>query len=111
MRSKIQLRLAAALFLVHLPTWGAEEAPTVAVAAVTRKDLFQELTIQAEFRPFQEVELNAMVSGYLREINVDFGDRVKKGDVIATLEAPEIEDELAHAIASQESATAAHANA
>lgn len=111
MRLKIHLRLAAGLFLAHPSSWGAEEAPTVAVAAVTRKDLYQELTIQAEFRPFQEVELNAMVSGYLREINVDFGDRVKKGDVIATLEAPELDDELAHAIASQERATAAHTNA
>jgi RND family efflux transporter MFP subunit len=111
MRLKTYLCLAAALSLARPCARAAEESPTVAVAAVIRRDLYQELTIQAEFRPFEEVELNAMVSGYLREINVDFGDKVKKGDVIAVLEAPELDDELAHAIASQTRATAAHTNA
>lgn len=89
----------------------AEDTPTVAVAAVTRQDLFQELTIQAEFRPNREVELHAMVAGYLRRIDVDFGDPVKSGQVIATLEAPELNDELAHALAAQARAVAAHADA
>lgn len=89
----------------------AEDLPTVAVAAVTRQDLSQELTIQAEFRPYQEVELHAMVAGYLRTMDVDFGDRVKEGDVIAALEAPELNDELAHAVATQERTAAAYKNA
>ena len=52
-----------------------------------------------------------MVAGYLRQIDVDFGDRVKKGEVIAVLDAPELSDELAHAIAARQRAIAANADA
>jgi RND family efflux transporter MFP subunit len=100
-----------ALFISNSEVSRAEDIPTVAVAAATRQDLSQDLTIQAEFRPYQEVELHAMVAGYLRTIDVDFGDRVKSGDVIATLEAPELNDELAHAIAAQNRAAAAYDDA
>ena len=64
----------------------AAPAVPVAVARVTRKDLYNEVTIPAEFRPYVEVELHAKVSGYVREMNVDFGDRVKAGQLLATLE-------------------------
>jgi len=111
MKAKSPLLLAATLIATGWPAAGAEEAPTVAVGRIARKDLYQELTIQAEFRPFQEIELHAMVAGYLRKINVDFGDRVKAGEVIAVIEVPELGDELAHAVAAQERATAAHAEA
>ena len=66
--------------------------PTAAVARVTREDLFKQVTISAEFRPFQEVALHAKVSGYVKEMNVDFGDRVKAGQLIATLEVPELKN-------------------
>jgi RND family efflux transporter MFP subunit len=85
--------------------------PTVAVAAVTLQDLDQELSIQAEFRPYQEVELHAKVSGYLQKINVDFGDRVKAGDLIATIEVPELKDEMDQAVAGAQRADADHAQA
>jgi RND family efflux transporter MFP subunit len=81
------------------------------VAVVTKKDLFNALTIQAEFRPYQEVELHAKVAGYLREIRVDFGDRVKAGDLIAVLEIPELHDELDSAIASEQRAEADYRDA
>ncbi len=57
------------------------------------------VTLTAEFKPWQEVEIHAKVSGYVKQINVDVGDRAKAGDVIATLEVPEIEDELKQAAA------------
>ena len=64
------------------------------VAKVSREDLYKEVTIPAEFRPYVEVELHAKVSGYVEEMNVDFGDRVKAGQLLATLEVPELQDEL-----------------
>jgi RND family efflux transporter MFP subunit len=85
--------------------------PIVAVASVTRQDLYQPLTIQAEFRPYQEVELHTKVAGYLQSIDVDFGDRVKAGDLIAVLEIPELQDELDQARAAQRRATADYHNA
>ena len=39
----------------------------------------------------------AKVAGYVRSIKVDIGDRVKEGQVLATLEIPEMDDDLARA--------------
>ena len=85
--------------------------PTVAVAVVTREDLFKELTVQAEFRPYQEIDLHAKASGYLQQIKVDIGDSVKAGDLIGVLEVPELEDDLARAVAGQQRAEADFKNA
>ena len=71
----------------------SEPTATVAVAVVAREDLFKELTIQAEFRPYQEIDLHAKASGFLKKINVDIGDSVKAGDLIGVLEVPELEDD------------------
>ena len=57
------------------------QSPTVAVAKVEREDLYNEVTIAAEFRPYVEVTLNAKVSGYVDKMNVDFGDKVKAGQL------------------------------
>jgi RND family efflux transporter MFP subunit len=89
----------------------AVRALTVAVAQVTRQDLYKENTIFAEFRPYMEVELHAKVSGYVREMKVDFGDRVKAGQLLATLEVPELQDELHNAIATKQKAEADYTNA
>jgi RND family efflux transporter MFP subunit len=93
-------------YAAHAPSAAAENVSTVAVAPIARRDLFRELTIQAEFRPYLEVELHAKVAGYLKSINVDFGDRVKAGDVIASIEVPELHDQLDHAIAAEQRAEA-----
>ncbi len=85
--------------------------PTAAVAKVTREDLFQEVTIAAEFRPYQEVTLHAKVSGFVSKMNVDFGDKVKAGQLLATLEVPELDAELASAQAAKQKAEADYTNA
>jgi RND family efflux transporter MFP subunit len=87
-----------------------EIVPSVAVARVTRQDLSSEVPIPAEFRPYVEAELHAMVSGYVSRMNVDFGDKVKQGEVLATLEVPELLDQLHNAMASQQQAEADYAN-
>lgn len=89
----------------------ATSAPTAAVANVTREDLAKEVTIAAEFRPFEEVSLHAKVSGFVSKMNVDFGDKVKAGELLATLEVPELQAELANASAAKEKAEADFNNA
>ncbi len=89
----------------------ALELPTVPVGRVVRADLYNRVTIPAEFRPYEEVELHAKVAGYVREMKVDFGDRVKKGQLLATLEVPELHDELDHAVAAQKRADADYQDA
>lgn len=121
---RIALVLAACLLLILV--WHAvrghstaasameSEIPYVAVAKVSRGDLYNQVPYPAEFRPYVEVELHAKVSGYVKQMNVDFGDRVKAGQVLATLEVPELQDELHNAIAVEQKAeadhTAAHLN-
>jgi len=75
-------------------TSGSPDVPTVAVAKTARGDITQSMTIAAEFRPFQEIEVHAKVAGYLKSIGVDVGDRVKTGQLLAVLEIPELQDEI-----------------
>jgi RND family efflux transporter MFP subunit len=85
---------------------GPPDAPMVAVARVVRADLSRSLALTAEFEPFQEIDVMAKVTGYVRVINVDIGDRVREGQVLATLEIPEMQDELARAAAAIDEAQA-----
>jgi multidrug efflux pump subunit AcrA (membrane-fusion protein) len=50
-----------------------------------------------EFRPYQEIDVMAKVAGYIKRIDVDVGDRVREGQLLATLEIPEMEDDLRRA--------------
>ncbi len=61
-----------------------------AIALVQRGPVTNTLSIAGEFLPYQEVELHAKVAGYIRRINVDIGDRVREGQVLAVLEVPEL---------------------
>src|ERR1700686_287720 len=72
----------------------ADAPPTAAVVEARRTQLSNTLSIAGEFLPYQEVELHAKVSGYIRNINVDIGDRVRKGQVLAILEIPELVAQL-----------------
>jgi RND family efflux transporter MFP subunit len=80
------------------------DAPKIVVAPVAKAapaDLTRELVMAAEFRPFQETDLHAKVAGYLKKINVDVGDRVQQGQLIAVLEIPEMNDDLTRAAAAK----------
>lgn len=71
--------------------------PTVAVAKAKTEDMSRGLVLTAEFKPFQEIEVMAKVAGYVKNINVDVGSRVKQGDLLAVLEIPEMADDQARA--------------
>ncbi len=85
--------------------------PTAGVAKVTRADLAEEVTMAAEFRPYAEVSLHAKVSGYVSKMNVDFGDKVKAGQLMAAIEVPELSDQLNSALAAEQKAEADATNA
>ncbi len=79
---------------------GSAAAPApVAVAKVTRADIAREVVFDAEFRPFQDIDLHARVAGFVQTMNVDVGDRVKAGQLLATLEVPELKEDLERAAA------------
>lgn len=70
---------------------------TVQVAKVAVSPSDQSLTLPAEVRGWSQVTLYAKVAGYVREIPVDKGTRVKKGDLLARLESPETDQAVAGA--------------
>jgi RND family efflux transporter MFP subunit len=70
------------------------DAVTVGVAKISRKTLEHRLTVSSELVPFQEVDVYAKESGYVRDLLVDYGSRVRKGQVMAVLEIPELEVQL-----------------
>lgn len=67
---------------------------TVGVTNVVKKNLSRQLTVSSELVPFQEIDVYAKESGYVRKLNVDYGTHVKVGQVIAILEIPELEAQL-----------------
>ena len=72
----------------------AEQPRAAAVVAVVRGNLASSLTVAGQFQPYQQVDLHAKVSGYIRWIKVDIGDRVRQGEVMALLEVPELQDQV-----------------
>jgi len=89
--------LLAALFLIVRNRYSkapAEQARSAAVVAVTRGNLASSLTVAGQFQPYQQVDLHAKVSGYIRWIKVDIGDRVREGEVLALLEVPELQNQV-----------------
>jgi RND family efflux transporter MFP subunit len=96
--------VAAGLLTSALFVQGCKSAPTPAAGvpivpvAVAGPSLLQnDLVLSAEFRPFQEVDVMAKVAGYVRSIGVDIGTHVTQNAVLATLEVPEIQDDVTKA--------------
>jgi len=69
-------------------------AVTVGVAQAGRRPIVRQLTVSSELVPFQEIDIYAKESGYIKELKVDYGSRVKTGDIMAVLEIPELEIQL-----------------
>jgi membrane fusion protein, multidrug efflux system len=61
---------------------------------VVPKSMASYITIPGEFFPFEEVELFPKVNGFVRDVLVDRGYSVKKGQTLLVMEAPEIEQQL-----------------
>jgi len=67
---------------------------SVGVVPVGRKNLGRTLTLSSELVPFQEIDVYAKESGYVKELNVDYGTHVAANETIATLEIPELQAQL-----------------
>jgi RND family efflux transporter MFP subunit len=81
----------------------ADNPPRVEVVRPRRVTVAQRLQTNATLEAFEEADLFAKVSGYLSDVRVDIGDHVKAGQVLAVIDIPEMEQELAEARAQLES--------
>jgi len=67
---------------------------SVGVTKVGRKALERTLALSSELVPYQVIDVYAKESGYVKELNVDYGSRVQKDQVMATLDIPELQSQL-----------------
>ncbi len=72
----------------------APAAITVGVTKVVRKSLKRQITLSSELVPFQEIDVYAKESGFVKKLLVDYGSRVQAGQLMAVLEIPELEAQL-----------------
>ena len=75
----------------------ALDTPTVVPVPVQKGKLNSSITIPGELIPYQQVDLYAKVNSYVKTLLVDIGSQVHKGQLMATLDAPEIQSQLAEA--------------
>ncbi len=74
-------------------TAGATEV-SVGVVKIGKKALGRTLTLSSELVPFQEIDVYAKESGYVKELYVDYGTRVQANQKLAILEIPELQSQL-----------------
>jgi membrane fusion protein (multidrug efflux system) len=55
------------------------------------------LKLAGELKPYEQTELFAKVNSYVKQIRVDIGDKVRAGQTLVVLEAPEIVSQIANA--------------
>ncbi len=67
---------------------------TVGTAVASKRPVAQHLTLSSELVPYQEIDVYAKVAGYVKELNVDYGSHVRKGQIMAVLEVPELQAQL-----------------
>jgi membrane fusion protein, multidrug efflux system len=90
----------------RLRDWTDDQAiPTVAVVQPDARALSATIDLPGRLEAYYRAPIFARVSGYLKSWNVDIGARVKAGQVIAEIEAPDLDQQLMQAradLASQE---------
>jgi RND family efflux transporter MFP subunit len=81
--------------------------PRMAVMHVSRGSNANELKLPGTMQPITEAPILARADGYLKKRVVDIGDRVKAGQVLAEIDAPELDQQLRQGEAAVEQAQAA----
>ena len=109
--SVLRVMAVATLLIVVLGAIGCDapvtsmtttQRPTVDVVRPVRGEIAKEIDLPGDVVGFYEAALHAKVTGYLKSISVDKGDSVKKGQVLAEIEVPELQSNLARSQASLE---------
>ena len=84
----------------------ANAVPTVAVVSPKMADGAEEVVLPGNIQAFQDTPIYARASGYVRQWYADIGAHVKAGQLLAEIEAPELEQQIQQAKADQATALA-----
>jgi membrane fusion protein (multidrug efflux system) len=76
-----------------------DQGPRVRLTQAKASAPIRRIELQGEARPFLSVTIYAKVSGYLKDIRVDKGDKVKLNQVMGTIESPELDRQYDAAMA------------
>jgi RND family efflux transporter MFP subunit len=109
--------LLAGYFLGYLPRLRREQVlaaenradiqslPVVNVSLVRRSSSQSNLVLPGNIQAVQEAPVLARATGYIKKRNVDIGDRVEAGQVLAEIEALELKQQIRQAAAALEQAS------
>ena len=79
-----------------------DAGPTVVMGQSVRGSAARKINLTGELRPWKATTLYSKVGGYLSKITVDVGDRVHAGQLIAEVQAPELEAEYKSTVSEME---------
>ncbi len=105
----IVLGVAAALSAAYFYKFkDSAKPPEVATVAVSKGDIIQSVTATGVLQAPTSVDVSSQISGQIKELNVDYNQPVKKGDVLARIDPATYESRLRQAEASLASTTASN---
>lgn len=84
---------------------------TVNTAVASTNNGFTQVTLPGNVQSINETTINARTTGYLRVLNADIGYRVRAGQVLAIIEAPDLDQQLVQASADASRSRAGHEQA
>ena len=91
----------------ELVQWTNQQAvPTVALAQLKKGDQYQSLRLPGTIQAYRKAAIYARVSGYLKSWQLDIGAHVQPGQVLAEIDTPDLDQQLAQAKATLASAQA-----
>src|ERR1700719_3770342 len=90
-----------------LVQWTNQQAvPTVALAQLKKGDQYQSLRLPGTIQAYRKAAIYARVSGYLKSWQLDIGAHVQPGQVLAVIDTPDLDQQLAQANAQLAAVTA-----
>jgi membrane fusion protein, multidrug efflux system len=111
MKYFIAALVMASLISCHEETKAPAAAPTnapdtVPVIVIHDTNVTKNIELPAELLPYEQAALFARVQGYIKDLKVDMGDKVRQGQTLAIIEAPELQTKYAEFQASLQAAKA-----
>jgi membrane fusion protein, multidrug efflux system len=74
-----------------------EEAPVTEVVSLGKEKLSSSIVVPGELIAYQQVDLYAKINSFVKKLYVDIGSEVRTGQLLVTMEAPELSSQLAGA--------------
>lgn len=84
----------------------SEKIDSVEIYIAKNDSVEKSILLPSELLPYERVEIRSKVQGYLKKINVDIGTRVRKGQLLALIDAPEITSRVSEVMEKIQSAKA-----